>query len=154
MQDVPKNDVDLNVLGTGCATSIGAGCVSFLILIPIAAAIGVQAIRQSSAVPLLGFLIGLLTDLVIGFVTARAARAHNAAVNFHVILIGAFTMLIGLLAFVLPQQNNVLSSQTQNLARFLNMVSWLITIPLMLLGASWSADDASSSGQGGNFSSY
>ena len=141
MQDNPNNDVNLNVLGTGCATSCGAGCVAVLIAVAMVAVVGVQAARQSSALPLIGFLLGLLMHLIVGYATARAARANNAAVNFHVILVGAFAMLLGLLALALPQRNAALSNQTQNLAQLLNMVSWVLTIPVMLLGASWSADE-------------
>lgn len=141
MQDEPKNDVNLNVMGTGCGASCGTGCAAVVVVTALTIAIGVQAARQSPALPLLGFLIGLLSHLAIGYFTARAARAHKVAVNFHVMVFGAFVMLLGLLSWVLPDRSNVLSKEVQSLAQLLRVVSWVLTIPAMLLGASWSAEE-------------
>lgn len=142
MQDEPKNDVNLNVLGTGCATSCGTGCAALLILIIVTAIIGVQVARQGSGLVMLGFLLGMVGNLIVGYVTARAARQAGAAVNSHVLIIGGLSMILGLYGLLSPQKGaNALSIPTQGVAQLFGIIGWILTIPLMLLGASWNADD-------------
>jgi hypothetical protein len=143
MENEPQNDVNLNVLGTGCATSCGVGCVSILLIMLIVGVAGVRAVQENAGVVFVGFLMGLAGHLVVGYVTAGAARAEKAAVNFHVLIVGGLSMILGLAGMVMPQKNQVLTSQQQSLTQLLGMISWLLTIPLMLLGASWNTEESS-----------
>lgn len=143
MQESPPNDVNVSVLGAGCATSCVGGCLSGVVLGAIAMAMGVQAIRQGSGLPFLGFLAGLVIHLAVGYFTGKAAREHKVAVNFHVIIVGVISMIIGLISFVTPERTGILSTQAKALTQALGIISWMLTIPLMLWGASWSDDDYS-----------
>lgn len=139
----PQNDVNLNVLGTGCMTSCGVGCVSLLLIMLIVSAAGVRAMQENAGVIFIGFLLGLVGHLIVGYVTAGAARSANAAVNFHVLIVGGLSMLLALAGMVMPQKNTMLTSGQQGIVHLLGLISWLLTIPLMLWGASWNTEDAS-----------
>lgn len=137
MKDELYNDVNLRVLGTGCASSCGLGCVTGAFLLLIAFNIGTRAITTSPFFSIFGFLVGSLTCVVLGYIVARAALSRGAAVNFHIILFGIIQMLIGVFAWMLPQSKVQFSNDVAALLLIFRVLGWLLIIPLMLLGASW-----------------
>jgi hypothetical protein len=136
----PSNDVNLNVMGSGCLASCSTGCLMILIFVLIGGAMGVQAMRHSGGLVFFGFFAGLLTNLIVGYKIGQSARKHNAPVNFHVIIFGVILMVIGLAGWITPNKQP-LSNQMQALVQFVRLVGWILTIPVMLLGASWAEEE-------------
>lgn len=128
-----NNDVDAGVVATGCATGCGSGCLLLIVLSMVVASMGVAQATRSGLPNLLGFVGGLLCDVIVGYVVGRAARAKSKPVNLHVFIVGGLTMIVGLLNFVNPQL--IKASQQNSLAILLGMISFILTIPLMLWGA-------------------
>jgi len=108
--------------------------------------IGVQAVRHGYGLSLVGFPLGMVSHLVVGYVTAQVARDKDATVNTHVLILGSIIMIIGLFGLLTSEKNATafgIQVQVQAVNQLLGILNWMLTIPLMLLGASWSADDKS-----------
>jgi hypothetical protein len=132
-----SGDVNLEVVGTGCGTSCGLGCLSALILISIGVVLGVPTVtRNAGSFALLGLLMGGLTHIFVGYVTARAARAKKLPVNLHIFIIGGLQMILGVLNRVIQIRPGSSASLPSSSMLGLSLFSILIVIPLMLLGAS------------------
>ena len=106
-----------------------------VIAIVLLAAGGVEMTRLTPAsippgIHLLMFFLGLAGLVLAGYVTARTA--HSAR-KLHVIILGSLMMLVGLLAFIRP-------SAVGPTPNPLMALHWMLTIPLMLLGASLAGD--------------
>jgi len=141
MQNEQNSDVNLSVLGTGCAASCGLGCGVGLLMLCLVLIIGVRAATSSAAFVIFGFLLGSVTRIALGYIIARAALSRGATVNFHVIIFGIIEMVIALFAWVIPQKNIQLATNLAGIILLIRVVAWLLTIPLMLLGASWAKEE-------------
>lgn len=137
MENEPSNDINVNVLGTGCLASFGLACLVALVMICLVLAMGIRAAASSTALVIFGALLGTTTRIAVGYIIARAAIARSAAVNFHIIVFGIILMVIGLIGWVIPQKNIQLSGDVAMLTLMLRVIGWLLIIPLLLLGASW-----------------
>lgn len=139
----PKSDVNIEVVGTGCAYSCGFGCLVVLVALGVGAMAGATISRIAGPLAFFAFLAGLASHVGVGYFTARAAREKGVALNLHIFVVGGLIMLIGVFGLVMRRPNTVIPAQTQALQQLLGIVSWLSVIPLMLLGASFYASDES-----------
>lgn len=141
MQNEQNTDVDLNVLGTGCVASCGTGCLAAILILILALILGAQAVRNTPALIILGFFVGCVVVLATGYFIARAAQARNVAVNFHVIIYGIVLMVIDLLGFITTANKPYFSGQMLVIFQSTHILRWMLTIPLMLWGASWAKEE-------------
>jgi len=80
-------------------------------------------------IKIVGFLFALAIHGFAGYVVARAAKNGKM---FHALIYGCLMMLLGVLSFVLPN--------TRQAPIGLTLVSWLLTLPMTLLGAKRAID--------------
>jgi hypothetical protein len=132
MVDENRPDIDLNTLGTGCITGCGAGCAQIIILMGLVAASGVQLARITpnsipTGIKLLGFIMGLGIAVLVGYVTARKAPYSKM---LHALIVGALALVFGILGMVLNPNTNAAREP-------LNILGFLLSLPMTLLGARW-----------------
>ena len=136
MMDDDKPDIDVGALRNGCLTGCGSGCVTAVVILVLFIAAGMDMTHMTTAevpgwIKFVGFLLGLGTYVAVGYVTALSAP-H--APRIHIVILGLIFMVIGLLGFVLSSR----AGQPQDAGAFSGqLISWLLTIPMMLLGARW-----------------
>jgi peptidoglycan/LPS O-acetylase OafA/YrhL len=123
------SDIDLSALGRGCLTSCSTSCLSTIIMMGLVSAAGIQVTRSAAeTMPVgyrfVGFILALVGNIIVGYVTAKAAR-H--AKMFHATLLAGFLMILGVLYFVTPSYK----SNPDPFTPF----SWILTVPSILFGA-------------------
>jgi peptidoglycan/LPS O-acetylase OafA/YrhL len=129
-------EIDMNAVGAGCATGFGAGCLQVVLMLMIVAASGIQlAGLQPQDIPpvfrISGFALGLLGDVVVGYVTAHAAPHAKMR---HALVVGMiWTLLASVVLLFSPEpQVNVNEPWT--------LLAFVLTLPMMLLGAKLAID--------------
>lgn len=130
MNDEP--DIEIGALGSGCLAGCGSGCASFVIILILVSISGANIARLTPGtvpdwVKFAGFLLGIATHMVMGYATARAASNRPV---FHALILGIVSMLIGLFGVLSPSRASLNAG-----AQFGTLVSWLLTIPMVLVGA-------------------
>ena len=137
----PSPDVNLEVVGMGCGTSCVLGFVIVFVGLAMAGSMGVRAALKSDALLLTSFLLGRFTDLIVGYVTARAARRKRVPVNLHIFIVGGLALLLGGISLLMTNpQRAALPVQPSGTRLLLGLLGWILVIPMMLLGASWSEE--------------
>ena len=136
MNETKRSDLNLSVVGTGFATSVGAGCALLVVLSTLVVSVGVHAGRRGHLIAVLALILGIAVHCVVGNVTGRTARAKRAPVNFHVVFVGGLVMLFALLLLLAPGLGTR-GRQPGELAMVIRAINILLTIPAMWLGANW-----------------
>jgi len=132
MNTEEKPDVELNALGAGCLTSCGTSCLTVVIVCILIAVSGVELTRITpdsipDGIKILGFFLALAGHGFVGYIVARTAKQGKM---FHAILYGALMMILGVLSFIFPASKS----------NGLTLIVWLLTLPMMILGAKRAID--------------
>ena len=136
MNQTKRSDLNLSVVGTGFATSVGAICALFLIPSSVVVMLGIRAGQRSHFAGVLALVLGIAVHCIVGYVTGRTARAKRAPVNFHVFFVGVLVMLFALALLMAPGLG-ARGRHPGDLAMVIRVINILLTIPAMWLGAHW-----------------
>lgn len=108
---------------------MGSSCLGVILIMIILSGAGVELAHLTPDttpgwVKAFGFVSGLGSEVLAGYVTARCARQ---AKKLHALIQGIVGMVVGVLVFVLP---------THNPSGLSYVIAWLLSIPLTLWGGS------------------
>jgi hypothetical protein len=122
-------DVQLAPIAAGCGASCVASFVCGLLMFMGLTAAGVDVARSSpDGIPpvfsVIGFLAGLGTTVLAGYVAARMAVT---AKRLHALVIGIILMVLSLLAIVVP---------VQGASKLAAILQFILDIPMAYWGAS------------------
>jgi hypothetical protein len=127
-----QTKIEWRAVGYGCLTSFGSALVMIVLLFGFAFATGYFSFhppykhyaQMPFGVTIIVFILGLLIDVLSGYVTARCSRT---AVTVNVLTLGVIMMLIGSYGVLSPTDNAI--------SDVLRWISWYLTIPIIFVGA-------------------